>query len=153
MESLLMQPWGGNKLQRAQRSKEVKWDKLCSMTTIFGQKNCYRKLRIEVKGQQRSNEMDCVLSLPNLVRRTVESSLYRWSINHRALQVNLHFVHFSDFFFLETQLRVDQMNFTVHQDMVALIEVWFAMPTHNASMNQMKSIAVSFFLKLLEYRC
>ena len=47
-------------LDGGQRSSEVKWGKLCAMTTIFGQKKRCCTLRMmmtlmEVKGHQRSN--------------------------------------------------------------------------------------------------
>ena len=55
-----MQAENDDDLYGGQRSSEVKWGKLCAMATIFGQTNCFCKLRMmmtftEVKGHQRSN--------------------------------------------------------------------------------------------------
>ena len=66
-----------------QRSSEVKWGKLCAMTTIFGQKKPWCKLRMmmtlmEVKGHQRSNGVNYVLWLPYLVKRTTDASWEWW---------------------------------------------------------------------------
>ena len=57
----------------------VKNVKQCSMTTKLGQKNHWCKLKMmmtftEVKGQQRSNVVNNILWLPNLVRRIPDAS-------------------------------------------------------------------------------
>ena len=63
-------------LDGGQRSSEVKWVKLCAMATIFGQKKPWCNLRMmmtlmEVKGHQRSNEVNYVLWLPYLVKEAL----------------------------------------------------------------------------------
>ena len=63
----LMQAENDNDHYGGQRSAEVKWGKLCDMTTIFGQKNWRCKLRMmmtfmEVKGHQRSNMVTCAMA-------------------------------------------------------------------------------------------
>ena len=73
----LMQAENDDDLDGGQRSSEVKWGKLCAMATIFGQKNCWCKLRMmmtftEVKGHQRSNVVNYA---PNLVGRAADASL------------------------------------------------------------------------------
>ena len=73
-------------LDGGQRLSEVKWGKLCAMATIFGQKKCWFKLRMmmtlmEVKvhqGHQRSNGVNYVLWLPNLVKRSADASWEWW---------------------------------------------------------------------------
>ena len=70
-------------LDGGQRSSEVKWGKLCAMATIFGQKKPWCKLRmmmtlIEVKGHQRSNEVNYVLWLPVLIKRSADASWEWW---------------------------------------------------------------------------
>ena len=70
-------------LDGGQRSSEVKWGKLCSMATIFGQKKPWCKLRMmmtlmEVKGHQRSNGVNYVLWLPYLVKRSPDASWEWW---------------------------------------------------------------------------
>ena len=57
----------------------VKNVKQCAMTTKLGQKNHWCKLKMmmtftEVKGQQRSNVVNNMLWLPNLVRRILDAS-------------------------------------------------------------------------------
>ena len=64
----LMQAENNDDLYRGQRSSEVKCGKLCDMTTIFGQKICWCKLRMmmtftEVKGHQRSNVVNYATKL------------------------------------------------------------------------------------------
>ena len=64
------------------RSK-VKWCKLCAMTTIFGQKKPWYKLRMmmilmEVKGHQRSNWVNYVLWLPYLVKGHQRSNVVKY---------------------------------------------------------------------------
>ena len=63
-------------LDGGQRSSEVKWGKHCAMATIFGQKKPWCNLRMmitlmEVKGHQRSNEVNYVLWLPYLVKEVL----------------------------------------------------------------------------------
>ena len=70
-------------LDGGQRSSEVKWGKLCAMATIFGQKKPWCNLRMmmtlmEVKGHQRSNEVNYVLWLPYLVKRSPDASWEWW---------------------------------------------------------------------------
>ena len=70
-------------LDGGQRSSEVKWGKVCTMATIFGQKKPWCKLRMimtlmEVKGHQRSNGVNYVLWLPYLVKRTSDASEEWW---------------------------------------------------------------------------
>ena len=65
-------------LDGGQRSSEVKWGKLCAMATIFGQKKPCCNLRMmmtlmEVKGHQKSNEVNYVLWLPYLVQRSPDA--------------------------------------------------------------------------------
>ena len=75
----LMQAENDVDLYGGQRSSEVQCGKLCAMATIFGQKNCWCKLRLmitftEVKGHQRSNGVKYVLWLPYLVKRVADAS-------------------------------------------------------------------------------
>ena len=76
----LMQAENDDDLDWGQRSSEVKWDKLCAMATIFGQKKPWCKLRMmmEVKGHQRSNGVNYVLWLPYLVKRSADASREWW---------------------------------------------------------------------------
>ena len=79
----LMQAENDDDLDGGQRSSEVKWGKLCAMTTIFGQKKRWCKVRMmmtlmEVKGHQRSNGVNYVLWLPYLVKRSADSSWEWW---------------------------------------------------------------------------
>ena len=67
-------------LHSGQRSSEVKCGKQCATATKFGQKNLRCKfikmmIFMEVKGHQRSNVVNYVLQLPNLVRRISDKSL------------------------------------------------------------------------------
>ena len=75
----LMQAENDDDLYGGQRSSEVECGKLCDMTTIFGQKNWWCKLRMmmtfmEVKGHQRSNMVTYVPWLPYLVKRIAYAS-------------------------------------------------------------------------------
>ena len=75
----LMQAENDDDLDGGQRSAEVKWGKLCAMTSIFGQKKHRCKPRMmmtlmEVKGHQRSNRVSYVLWLPYLVKRSTDAS-------------------------------------------------------------------------------
>ena len=77
------QVYDDDDLHEGQRSSEVKSDKLCSMATKFGQKNPWWKFMMmmtcmEVKGHQRSNVINYVLWLPNLVRKIPDASLWWW---------------------------------------------------------------------------
>ena len=74
----LMQAENDDDLDGGQRS-EVKC-KLSDMTTIFGQKNCWCKLRMmmtlmEVKGHQRSNMVTYMPWLPYLVKRIADARM------------------------------------------------------------------------------
>ena len=74
-----MQAENDDDLDGGQRSSEVKWDKLCAMATIFGQKKRWCKLTMmivfmEVKGHQRSNVVNYVIWLPYLVKRIGDAS-------------------------------------------------------------------------------
>ena len=70
-------------LDGGQRSSEVKWGKLCTMATIFGQKKPWCKLRMMVtlmalKGHQRSNGVNDVLWLPYFVKRSADENWEWW---------------------------------------------------------------------------
>ena len=73
-------------------SSQVKCGKLCAMATKLGQKNpwCEFIMMItfmEVKGHQRSNVVNYVLWLPNLVRRIPDASLWWWWPSWRSNSV------------------------------------------------------------------
>ena len=79
-EESLMQVYDDDDLHGGQRSSEVKCDNLCSIATKLGQKNPDASFMMmmtcmEIKGYQRSNVMNYVLWLPNLVRRIPDASL------------------------------------------------------------------------------
>ena len=64
----LMQAENDDDLDGGQRSSEVKYGNICAMATIFGQKNCWCKLRMmmtftEVKGHQRSKVVNYATKL------------------------------------------------------------------------------------------
>ena len=77
-----MQAEHDDDLHLGQRSSEVKCSKLRAMATKLGQKNPWYKFMIMtfmgVKGHQRSNVINYVLWLPNLVRRIPDASLWWW---------------------------------------------------------------------------
>ena len=82
-EESLKQAYDDDDLHGGQRSSEVKCDKLCSMATKLGQKDPWCKFMmmmtcLEVIGHQRSNVINYVLWLPNLVRRIPDASLWWW---------------------------------------------------------------------------
>ena len=67
-KELVMQAKNDDDLHGGQRSSEVKYGNICAMATIFGQKNCWCKLRMmmtftEVKGHQRSNVVNYATKL------------------------------------------------------------------------------------------
>ena len=72
-KELVMHAENDGDLHGGQRSSEVKYGNICAMATIFGQKNCWCKLRMmmtftEVKGHQRSNVVN-LLPIWYLVNR------------------------------------------------------------------------------------
>ena len=82
-EESLMWVYNDDDLHGGQRSSEVKCGKLCAMATKLGQKNPWCEFIMmmtfmEVKGHQRSNVVNYVLWLPNLVRRISDASLWWW---------------------------------------------------------------------------
>ena len=82
-EALMQAKNDDDDLHGGQRSSEVKWGKPCAMATIFGQKKPWCKLRMmmtlmEVKGHQRSNEVNYVLWLPYLVKRSADANWEWW---------------------------------------------------------------------------
>ena len=79
----IMQVYNDDDLHGGQRSLEVKCSKICTLATKLGQKNPWCKflmmmIFMEVKGHQRSNAVNYVLWLPNLVRRNPGASLWWW---------------------------------------------------------------------------
>ena len=76
-KEVLMQTENDDDLYGGQRSSEVKYN-ICAMATIFGQKNCWCKLRMMMTfhGGQKSSEVKCGQTmLPNLIARTAEENL------------------------------------------------------------------------------
>ena len=76
-------------LDGGQRSSEVKWGKLCAMATIFGQKNCWCKLRMmmtftKVKGHQRSNVVNYATKLGR------KSSWCKFRMTVTFMEVTVH---------------------------------------------------------------
>ena len=82
-EESLMRVYNDDDLHGGQRSSEVKCGKLCAMATKLGQKNPWCKFMMmitfkEVKGHQRSNAVNYLLWLPNLVRKNPGASVWWW---------------------------------------------------------------------------
>ena len=78
-KELVMQAKNDDDLDGGQRSSEVKYGNIYAMTTIFGQKNWWCKLRMmmtlmEVKGHHRSNMVTYMPWLPYLVKRIADAS-------------------------------------------------------------------------------